>query len=82
MTEGQFDIGNSTDASVTFDGDYVVLTHVRAGDDADLEITIFSATNPDEASDHVVVREPARALNTDTRDDFRGRQSPTVVFPL
>lgn len=82
VIEGQFDIGGDTVVSVTIDGHEVLLAHVADGDDADLEISTFNIANPEESIHDVVVRDSARGLSTDTRDDFMGAQTATTVFAV
>ena len=80
---GQFDLGGGTAHRVTYDGDRVVISYTRDTDSGNLEIVMFSAADPEEKLDHLVIADSSRDSNSDTAAEVNGKSSAIrTLFPL
>ena len=82
VIDGNLNIDDGLVTSVTFGHDELVVSHVAEAREGDFEVSTFDLSAPDNAIDHVVVKESSFNSETAQRDDLNGSRGAASILPL
>lgn len=82
VIDGNLNINDGLVTSVTFGHDELVVSHVAEAREGDFEVSTFDLSAPDNAIDHVVVKESSFNSETAQRDDLNGSRAAASILPL
>lgn len=82
VIDGNLNIDDGLVTSVTFGHDKLVISHVAEAREGDFEVSTFDLSAPDNAIDHVVVKESSFNSETAQRDDLNGSRGAASILPL
>ena len=82
VIDGNLNINDGLVTSVTFGHDKLVISHVAEAREGDFEVSTFDLSAPDNAIDHVVVKESSFNSETAQRDDLNGSRGAASILPL
>lgn len=82
VIDGNLNIDDGLVTSVTFGHNELVVSHVAEAREGDFEVSTFNLSDPDNAVDHVVVKDSSFDSETPQRDDLNGSRSAASILPL